>query len=273
MSNRDEIELHAAQQDMLHDWRNLFESMSDQIETFEAGEAPTIAFEVDYERIASVSRLQSSLTNWPGDCLEHGGIVLSEQFRVYNHNSRPILRITNFPANFNHELESLRMRDRSKIITAQVKVKKTREYMGWLKTATYTCSRCQEKVIIKQRLGRNRESPLRCRPCFNEILKHMKNETDIAEFFHFPWSFNFDQELCTYQDIQYLEVEQKSQSKNAQFSMTSLVREEMVGLFHEGDVLNVAAIVKVDHMPKRNFEKDTRRILYLDIIQASKVDV
>lgn len=272
MGKNGEIELHTAQQDMLHDWRNIFEGMIDHIESFETGDNPTVAFEVDYEKIASISRLQSSLTNWPGDCIGLGELVLSEQFRNFNHSPRPILRIRNFPPNFNHELESLRMRDRSKIITTQVKVKKTKEYMGWLKTATYTCRRCQEKVIVEQRLGRNRERPSRCTPCFDRMLSDRENELDFIHFLHFPWQFDFDQELCTYQDIQYLEVEQKSQSKNAQFIMTSLVREEMVGLFHEGDVLNIAAIIRVDRMPKRNFEKDTRRILYLDIIQASKID-
>lgn len=45
----------------------------------------------------------------------------------------------------------------------------------------------------------------------------------------------------------------------------------MVGEFSVGDELNVLVLVRLDHIAKRNFEEDTRRVLLLEILNAQRV--
>lgn len=266
MVRRRQIDLHEIDMDMLHDWRILLEDYAEKISSFEHGDQHVVGFEIDYRDIEKNSRLHTSLINWTEECIERGNRVLFEQFQQFGQTVRPVLRISNYHDQSFHPLESLRMRDRGKIITTKIRVRKAKEYQGWLKSASYNCRGCKSPKVIPQRLGRNRERPEQCEVCFEKLMNR-DPAPELGEILRFQPHFLLNTEECVYEDIQYLEVES---NEGRDCRMTALVREEMVGRFTEGDLLDVIVLVRLDHLAKRNFEEDTRRVLLLEILNASK---
>ncbi len=261
------IGMQENEMDMLHDWRILLQEYEEKISSFKHSEEHVVGFEIQYSDIKDNSRLHTSLLNWTNKCLELGNRVLFEHFQKFNIHSRPVLRIENFQSRTSSPLESLRMRDRGRIISTTVRVKKAKEYMGWLKVATYYCLECGTEQEIPQRLGRNRKRPYHCSICFDEFMGR-DPPPEIGEIIRFNPVFDFDVEKCNYEDIQYLEVQSTDQDD---CRLTAFVRDEMVGEFSVGDELNVLVLVRLDHIAKRNFEEDTRRVLLLEILNAQRV--
>jgi len=253
--------------DMLHDWRILLEEYSDKISSFEHSEEHVVGFEIEYSDIENNSRLHTSLLNWTDKCLEHGNRVLFEHFQKFGIHSRPVLRIVNYHSSAYRTLESLRMRDRGRIISTKIRVKKAKEYMGWLKVATYYCRDCRTEQEIPQRLGRNRKRPYHCNTCFEAFMRR-DPPPEIGDIIRFNSEFEFDVEKCSYEDIQYLEIQS---TEHDDCRLTAFVRDEMVGEFKEGDELEVLVLVRLDHIAKRNFEEDTRRVLLLEILNSKQV--
>lgn len=261
--------LHEKEMDMLHDWRIFMEGFSD--DTFREYQyydenKHVISFEIYYGDIKKHPRLHTSLLNWTDKCLELGNRVLFEHFQKFGIHPRPVLRIYDDDTRTYLPIESLRMRDRGRIIPTSLRVKKTKEYMGWLKIATYYCLECGTEQEIPQRLGRNRKRPYHCDVCFEEFMGQVP-PPEIGDVLRFNPIFEFDAEKCKYEDIQYLEVQS---IEHDGCRLDAFVRDELVGEFKEGDVLDVIVLVRLDHIAKRNFEEDTRRVLLLEILNAKK---
>jgi len=261
------IDLHDNDMDMLHDWRILLQGYKEEISSFKQSEEHVVGFEIQYNDIKDNSRLHTSLINWTEQCLKLGNRVLFEHFQKFGIHSRPVLRIANFHNQTFSPLESLRMRDRGRIISTTIRVKKAREYMGWLKVATYFCLECGTEQEIPQRLGRNRKRPYHCTPCFEKFMTR-DPPPEIGEIIRFNPEFGFDVEKCNYEDIQYLDVQSTDQND---CRLTAFVRDEFVGEFTDGEELDVLVLVRLDHIAKRNFEEDTRRVLLLEILNARRV--
>jgi DNA replicative helicase MCM subunit Mcm2 (Cdc46/Mcm family) len=266
------IGLHENEMDMLHDWRIFMEDFTE--DTFRVYQdwnenEHVVGFPIYYGDIKNNPRLHTSLLNWTEKCLELGNRVLFEHFQKFGVHLRPVLRIVHEdPSDRTYSpLESLRMRDRGRIISTTIRVKKAKEYMGWLKVATYYCLECGTEQEIPQRLGRNRKRPYHCTPCLEELMGR-DPPPEIGEIIRFNPIFEFNIEKCNYEDIQYLEVQSIEQDD---CQLTAFVRDELVGEFKEGDMLDVLVLVRLDHIANRDFEEDTRRVLLLEILSAERI--
>ena len=85
-----------------------------------------------------------------------------------------------------------------------------------------------------------------------------------------PFDIRMDLETNYYEDIQYVELFDPTCLKDEQLpddvpTITAVLTDEYVDQFSPGDCITVNAMIGVDHLPSRDYIRDTRRILRLDI--------
>jgi hypothetical protein len=86
-----------------------------------------------------------------------------------------------------------------------------------------------------------------------------------------PVNFKMIVEDCYYEDIEYLNAVEVSIDSEGNVlklggeKFLGVVNDEYVGTLVPGSIHRINAKIAVDHLPNRNFVKDTRRIILLKI--------
>ncbi|MFB1005846.1 MAG: hypothetical protein QMC59_05120, partial [Candidatus Poseidoniaceae archaeon] len=79
-----------------------------------------------------------------------------------------------------------------------------------------------------------------------------------------------DLERNYYEDVQYMELFDPNSLRNDELpedvpTIMAVVSDEYVNQFQPGQCLTVNAAIGLDHLPSRDYLRDTRRILRLDV--------
>ena len=262
------IEPDKTMQEVLAAWRLLFvNNHAEEIERLNGFEERVFGLEVEHSLICQNETLKAEFHTRPDWTLDIGNIVLNEQMMIQGNDSRLVIRVVNFSKNHHFSLDELRMRHRSAMLTFDVIISPLGGPLGWIKRAVYECNDCGHRSEIKQRLAREREAPKMCFSCID--LFAAKNKGELPPYP--PRDIKLMVEDCYYEDIEYLNLRQISIDDNGNLmnlgdeKYIGVINDEYVGELVTGSIHRINAEIAVDHLPNRDFVKDTRRIILLNI--------
>ena len=261
------IEPDARMKKVLTAWRLFFtNNHAEEIERLNGLEERVFGLEVEHSQICLNKILRPEFHTRPEWTLDIGNMVLKEQMKEGN-DSRLVIRVVNFSKNHHFSLDELRMRHRSAMLTFDVIVSPLGGPLGWIKKAVYECNECGHRSEIKQRLAREREAPKMCFSCID--LFAAKNKGELPPYP--PRDIKLVVEDCYYEDIEYLNLRQISIDDDGNLinlgdeKYIGVINDEYVGELVTGSIHRINAEIAVDHLPNRDFIKDTRRIILLNI--------
>ena len=267
MTKDEGIEPDKIMQEVLTAWRLLFtKNHAEEIERLNGLEERVFGLEVEHSLICLNETLRSEFHTRPNWTLDLGNIVLNEQMMEGN-DLRLIIRVVNFSKNHHFSLDELRMRHRSAMLTFDVIISPLGGPLGWIKKAIYVCNECGYRSEIKQRLAREREAPKMCFSCIDIFAA--KNKGELPPYP--PRDIKLMVEDCYYEDIEYVNLRQISIDDNGNLinlgdeKYIGVINDEYVGDIVPGSIHRINAEIAVDHLPNRDFVKDTRRIILLNI--------
>ena len=249
-------------QEILHTWRKIFEKKySNELDAISRYEEDVFGFNVEWEDLVG-SQLHSLFPNNPNKALDLGNQVLLEQFQNRNCRTIPKIRIVDLPDDFHYVIDDLRMRDANRLLNFDAVVTKVDNPMGWLKVSKYTCRDCGHVWEIEQRLARERIRAKYCSICLEELLAKSKRERFIP-----PENIEMVVHENEYSDVQYVELSSPLGLSNIDeaYNIRAVISDEYVGTLKPGSRININAFVRIDHLPNRDYQLDTRRVLLLDI--------
>jgi DNA replicative helicase MCM subunit Mcm2 (Cdc46/Mcm family) len=262
------IEPDKIMQEVLTAWRLLFtNNHAEEIKRLNGLEERVFGLEVEHSLICLNDTLRTEFHTRPDWTLDLGNIVLNEQTAMQDNDSRLVIRVVNFSKNHHFSLDELRMRHRSAMLTFDVIISPLGGPLGWIKKAVYECNDCGYRSEIRQRLAREREAPKMCFSCIE--LFAAKNKGALPPFP--PRDIKLMVEDCYYEDIEYLNLRQISIDDDGNLmnlgdeKYIGVINDEYVGELTTGSIHRINAQVAVDHLPNRDFVKDTRRIILLNI--------
>jgi len=268
MARKRGIEPDTAMQEVLAAWRILFDEYHvEEIKHLKGFDERVFGLEVEHSLICKNKVLKLEFHTRPDWTLEIGNVVLNEKMTIHGNDSRLVIRVVNFSKNHHFSLDDLRMRHRSAMFTFDVIINPIGGPLGWIKKAVYVCIDCGHRFEVKQRLAREREAPNLCMPCIKDYAAKNKGEWPPIP----PRSFKMIVEDCYYEDIEYLnafEVSIDSEGNVLRLGgekFLGVVNDEYVGTLIPGAIHRINARIAVDHLPNRDFVKDTRRTILLKI--------
>lgn len=276
MSSRNELDLTDEDQTVLACWRQLIEHhyFSD-IKHLSQYTEDVFGLEVEHTHVCEDDDLRAMFHERPLHCLMLGNMVLNEQFGNAGVQMRGTLRVVRLSEQYRTSVDELRMRNRNTIVTVDVKVASMSDPYGWLKLAKYRCRDCGDEVEIKQRRARERESPRFCPSCFEKSRQSDSEEDHRLFAMMYTANFAMVMEECYYEDAQTLVVRQVSHDGQGHVIHASgasthmaVVSDELVGAMDASTYYRLNGLVKVEPLPDRNFVKDTRRMLIVDVFSA-----
>jgi DNA replicative helicase MCM subunit Mcm2 (Cdc46/Mcm family) len=276
MSPPKEVDLIPEEQAILREWRELFvEHYTEDIKGLQGHHDNVYGFEVDHLLIDQKDRLRLDFHTMPTRVLELGTRVLREQFEHHLVQMRPVIRVVGFPENYLRSVDSLRMRDRSSLVSLNVKINDVSPAYGWLKTTVYECRGCGTRIEVEQRRARERESPGPCRICIQKLIEDGKEEEITRRLFADFTEYKFLQEECNYEDLQDVSMSQVAYNSDlhvlncsTKVQIVGTVVDDLVGDVEPQSYARVNGIVRVQPIPDRTFAKDTRRTLSLDVLSV-----
>jgi DNA replicative helicase MCM subunit Mcm2 (Cdc46/Mcm family) len=270
MSKKNGTEPTPEEKKLLAAWRTFFQkNCKADFAALATSEEDVWGFELQWSLLETHKGLGQSFLNDMEKCLHSGQIVIEEQFRNHNIKPRPIIRIVGISELHRYHLTDLRMRDRTRFLRFDAVVHSTSRAMGWLKRSAYTCNECTHEWVIKEALARARTKAEACPMCLRRgldlLLEGAKRE-DLPD----PRDIRMDLERNYYEDIQYVELFDPTCLRDEELpddvpTITAVVSDEYVNQFSPGQCITVNALIGVDHLPSRDYIRDTRRILRLDI--------
>jgi len=281
MPTEDPIDLGEKDQNLLAAWRILFENeYSAEIKDLEGLEMNVFGFEVQHDVMAKDKFLKTEFHLNPARTLSMGDKVLKEQFDQNGVLTRPVVRVVNLSENYHRTMDELRMRDRDRLLSVDVKIAHVSHPYGWLKSASYKCRDCGTSTEVKQRRARERESPSVCRICLQKSLDGIDTkDIPIAHFYPRP-NFRMLIDECYYEDVQDVSMRQISYNKDhhliqcsAKFELIGTLSDDLVGDVESSSFMRVNGILRVQPIPTRNFAKDTRRLLSIDVISVEPLPI
>ena len=281
MTTRSDIDLTDEDKTVLASWRNLIEThYFEDIQRLSHYTDDVFGLEVEHSDLAKDDELNAMFHARPFHCLMLGNMVLREQFNMAGVQMRGAIRVVRLSEEYRNSIEELRMRNRNTIVTVDVKVVSMSEPYGWLKIAKYRCRDCNDEVIINQRRARERESPRFCKSCLQKSREADNDEEHrLFAIMHSP-NFAMELEECYYEDAQNMMIRHVSHdSEGNAFSGTGLntqmaiVSDELVGGMDSSEFYRLNGVVKVEPLRDRNFLKDTRRVLVVDVFSAEALDL
>lgn len=279
MFSEEGIDLSEEDKALLTAWRELIEGRYyKDIESLLTYRDEVFGFVVQHDDLASNDILRNAFHEQPAHCLELGNTVLKEQFLRAGVHMRGVLRVVGLGKEYRTTIDALRMRNRYKLVSVDVKIVEVSDAYGWLKVAAYRCRDCKDEQTIVQRRARERESPPFCMACIRKA-----RESDDEH--HVPVSllarrpnFSLITEDCFYEDAQSLRVRQVVYDDEghvlhdgAPESLEAVVADEMVGRLTPSTYYRLNAVVKLEPLRDRTFAKDTRRVLALEVISAEEL--
>ena len=270
MSNEQPTEPTSEEMRLLAAWRTFFESnCKAEFAALSSIEDSVWGFEIQWEALEAHQGLGTSFMSNRLKCLESGSIVLEEQFALHNLMPRPVIRIIGFPELNRYHINDLRMRDRTRFLRFDAVVHSASRAMGWLKHSAYQCNSCKHEWKIDEQLARARKKAEVCPLCYKIARDMLLDDADLKDI---PDARNIKMDLESnyYEDVQYMELFDPTSLKGDALpedvpTIMAVVTDEYVDQFSPGQCLTVNAVIGVDHLPSRDYLRDTRRILRLDV--------
>ncbi|MDG1538930.1 MAG: hypothetical protein P8Q40_03265 [Candidatus Poseidonia sp.] len=281
MSADNPIDLGEKDQQVLAAWRILFEKeYLPEIKDLEGLEMNVFGFEVEHDVMSKDNVLKTEFHLNPARTLSMGDKVLKEQFDQNGVLTRPIVRVVNLSTNYHRTMDELRMRDRDKLLSVDVKIAHVSHPYGWLKSAIYKCKDCGASATVSQRRARERESPSVCRICLQKSIEGIDTkDIPLAHFYPRP-NFRMVTDECYYEDVQDISMRQISYNKDhhliqcsTKFELIGTLADDLVGDIESSSFMRVNGILRVQPIPTRNFAKDTRRLLSIDVISVEPLPI
>lgn len=279
MSSTEKVEVEPEEQDALREWREIVEEhYLPDIARLEGLEDSVHGFHIQHNLIDEKPTLRRLFHENPTRALELGSRVMREQFEAHNIPTRPVVRVVGLSENYLNRVDELRMRDRNALVCLDVKINDVSHPYGWLKMAKYVCRDCGTPREVKQRRARERESPAFCMNCLREVWDAKGTQDLPMGIFNPTANFRMVVEECNYEDVQDISMSQITYNKEHHIISTSS-RNQIIGTVsddlvdHVGDFpyARVNGIVRVQPVPDRNFAKDTRRLLSIDVISVEEL--
>ena len=279
MFGEEGIDLSEEDKALLSAWRELIERRYyKDIESLLGYRDEVFGFDVQHHDLASNDILRSAFHEQPVHCLELGNTVLKEQFQRAGVHMRGVLRVVGLGDEYRTTIDALRMRNRYKLVSIDVKIVEVSDAYGWLKLAAYRCRDCKDEQTIVQRRARERESPHFCMACIRKAQESDdENQVPVSLLARRP-NFALVTEDCFYEDAQSLRVRQVVYDDEghvlndaAPESLEAVVADEMVGRLTPSTYYRLNAVVKLEPLRDRTFAKDTRRVLSLEVISAEEL--
>jgi len=275
------VDLSPDDQDILEAWRLMFErECVAEIASLSGLEGYVYGFELDHGLIESDPVLSYHFHTSPANTLEFGTQVLSEKFTAAGIAPRPNIRVMNLHPRYLKRVDELRMRDRNDVVMLDVKIEDITHPHGWLKKAIYECRDCKTVTHIDQRRARERDSPRVCRICLEKAFEGIETHGMPMSMFYPRPNFKMLNEICKYEDIQGFSMRQitydgehhliNCSTKN---EISGVVTDDMVGELNASSYARVNGVLRVDPLPTRNFAKDTRRLLSLDVFSIEPLPI
>lgn len=276
MQPDDEIDLDPEQQAILRAWRLLVnEHYLDDIRHLEGNPGIIHGFEISHRLICDYEELRMAFHLNPTRFHDLGHQVMREQFDEHMVRMRPVIRVVDLDADYRRRIDTLRMRDRNKVVSVTVKINDLSPAYGWVQEAVYECKRCKEQTTIKQRRARERESPSHCETCFARLLKRLNMEEEPYAVRPPRPQFVMSSEHSNYEDVQDIHMCQAVFTDEGQLlhisnedELVGVVSDDLVGELEKGTCARVNGILRVEPFPNRTFSKDTRRILSLQVLSV-----
>ena len=251
-----------------------------EIKNLEGLEMNVFGFEVQHDVMSKDKVLKTEFHLNPARTLSMGDKVLKEQFDQNGVLTRPIVRVVNLSTNYHRTMDELRMRDRDKLLSVDVKIAHVSHPYGWLKSAIYKCRDCGTSTIVEQRRARERESPSVCHICLQKSLEGIETKNIPMTHFYPRPNFRMLVDECYYEDVQDISMRQISYNKDhhliqcsTKFELIGTLADDLVGDIDSSSFMRVNGILRVQPIPTRNFAKDTRRLLSIDVISAEPLPI
>ena len=281
MSSKDEVAPSETDQQVLACWNTLITTTYvDDIKHLKGTSDAVFGFTIHHSLIAKEGVLGLEFHENPTRTLELGTQVLHEQFEKYGVRMRPVIRVVEFGDEYLRQVDDLRMRDRNYLVSLDVKLNDISHPYGWLKKAVYECKDCGRGVVKMQRRARERESPSTCRPCLLKAVDYMKDDEVPWGLFSPRPNFKMILEECKYEDIQDISMRQITYNKDhhlihcsSKNEIIGTVSDDLVGDLTAPAYVRVNGIVRVQPIPTRNFSKDTRRVLSIDVMSVEELPI
>jgi len=281
MPTSDPIDLGEKDKKVLAAWRLMFEKeYLAEIVDLKGLEMSVFGFEVQHEVLSKDSFLSTEFHLNPARTLSIGNKVLKEQFDQSGVLARPVIRVLNLSENYHRKIDQLRMRDRDQLLTVDVKIAHVSHLYGWLKSAIYQCKDCGTPRKMEQRRARERKSPNVCKVCLKKSFEGIETKGfPMTNFYPRP-NFRMLTDECYYEDVQDISMHQITYDKDhhliqcsPKFELIGTLTDDMVGDVEPLTFMRVNGILRVQPIPTRNFAKDTRRLLSLDVISIEPLAI
>ena len=275
-----EIDLDPEGQAILRAWRLLVsEHYSDDIQHLQGNPGIIHGFEIAHHLICEYEELRIAFHLNPTRFHDLGHQVMREQFDQHMVRMRPVIRVVDLDADYRRRIDTLRMRDRNKVVSITVKINDISPSYGWVTEAVYECKGCNEQTTLKQRRARERESPSHCETCFARLLKRLDMEEEPFKIRPPRPNFVMSSEHSNYEDVQDIHMCQAVFNENGKLvhvsgddEMVGIVSDDLVGELEKGACVRLNGIVRVEPFPNRTFSKDTRRVLSLQVLSVEPLE-
>jgi DNA replicative helicase MCM subunit Mcm2 (Cdc46/Mcm family) len=280
MPSEHEIDLDPEEQAILRAWRLLVSKhYLEDIQHLQGNPGIIHGFEIAHRLVCDYEDLRMSFHLNPTRFHELGHQVMREQFDENMVRMRPIIRVVELDEDYHRRIDTLRMRDRNKVVSITVKINDISPSYGWVQEAVYECKRCKEQTTMKQRRARERESPSHCETCFARLLKRLDMEEEPYSVRPPRPQFVMSTEHSNYEDVQDIQMCQAVFSEEGELlhvsqedEMVGVVSDDLVGELEKGSCARVNGIVRVEPFPNRTFSKDTRRVLSLQVLSVEVLE-
>ncbi len=281
MSSPDEVDLDPQEQAILREWRLLVENhYLDDIKRLEGNPQIIHGFEIEHTLIEEYPTLKVEFHENPTRTMKLGNRVMREQFEAAMARMRPILRVTRLAPNYLRRVNDLRMRDRNKVVSLDVRINEVSGSYGWVQMAVYECLDCHELEYVEQRRARERKSPRHCNTCFGKWVGKMESEDEDALPFPPRPNFQMITEHSNYEDVQDISMSQvvyndqnKVLHRSEKEDIIGTVSDDLVGELEPNQFARINGIVRVQPVPNRTFSRDTRRVLSIDVLSVELLDL
>jgi len=280
MPPKHEIDLDPEEQAILRAWRLLVsEHYLEDIQHLQGNPGIIHGFEIAHRLVCEYEELRVAFHLNPTRFHDLGHQVMREQFDEHMVRMRPVIRVVDLDADYRRRIDTLRMRDRNRVVSITVKINDISPPYGWVTEAVYECKRCNEQTTLKQRRARERESPSHCETCFARLLKRLDMEDEPFGVRPPRPNFVMSSEHSNYEDVQDIRMCQAVFNEKGELvhvsdeeELVGVVSDDLVGELEKGVCVRLNGIVRVEPFPNRTFSKDTRRILSLQVFSVEPVE-
>jgi DNA replicative helicase MCM subunit Mcm2 (Cdc46/Mcm family) len=235
-------------------WRKLLEDNCAEQIHMHATEADCISsITIPFALVEEYPELRYSLSEKPLKTMAAGDEVLFNMIEDLNGSLRARIRVIGLPETCAIDINSLRTRDRNRLLRIDVNVLDVNHNSGWIKKIDWHCLECRAVNHTLQNFLRSRIKPWKCCDCG----KIRNRSTDFA----------LDSESTSYEDCQQiLIVDANEENEGQRRVIDAWLFDELVGSVQKGDVIRINARLRLASThPSGDFDATTLRTFQLQI--------